>query len=120
MCACDAEIIPCYDADSFDFVALIKGSEGVVTNSFHGMMATVQFEKPGSFFLRTLSKSNSCSSRFTDFLNQHEINGVTYDTDLFDRGENCTDTMKLIRLGSIKRNFKQIDRILLLVWRRCF
>ena len=61
-----ANIIPLVDSDPFDFVQMISGAVGVVTDSFHGLQFAVNFSKP-VLVLCELSNKYSKSSRMIDF-----------------------------------------------------
>jgi exopolysaccharide biosynthesis predicted pyruvyltransferase EpsI len=41
-----------YDAGVEEFLSLVKGAEIVITNSFHGLIFTVQFRRPFIVFMR--------------------------------------------------------------------
>lgn len=53
-----------YDAGIEEFLGLIKNAEMVVTNSFHGMIFSVQFRRPFIAFTR-----DQCSYKISELLN---------------------------------------------------
>lgn len=67
-----------YAAGVEEFLSLVKHAEYVVTNSFHGLIFSVQFRRPFSVFVReqSSSKINEVLSLFG--LGHHSIN-VDYD-----------------------------------------
>ena len=103
------KIMPCYDADPFDFVALIEGCEGIVTDSFHGMIFATLFEKKGAFILPSDPANASGPSRFTDFLKRYEINDAIYDAEKFIAGEIPVESLKLAPL-KVNQEIFQADR----------
>ena len=66
--------IMAYSAGVEEFLSLMKHAEYVVTNSFHGMIFSVQFRRPFSVFVREQSRSkiNELLSLFG--LQQHNAN----------------------------------------------
>ena len=61
-----ADVVPCVDADPFDFVRTVEGSSGVVTDSFHGLQFATLFERP-FLALGDLSNPSGNASRLVDF-----------------------------------------------------
>lgn len=59
-----------YDAGVEEFLSLIKHSEMIVTNSFHGMIFSVIFKKQFSAFSR-----NECDTKITELLELLGIKG---------------------------------------------
>ena len=68
-----------FDADPLDFVTLVAHSEGVVTDSFHGMIFATLFERKGAFFLPQDPNDGTGPKRFRDFLSRYDIDGVCHD-----------------------------------------
>ena len=52
-----------YDAGVEDFLSLVKHAEYVVTNSYHGMIFSIQFQKPFAVFSRHL-----CDNKINELL----------------------------------------------------
>ena len=71
-----------YDAGVEEFLGLVKNAEYVVTNSFHGMIFSVQFERPFVIFSR-----EQCDNKISELLQIFNLNDrilVTGD-ELFDK-----------------------------------
>jgi hypothetical protein len=58
-----------YDAGVEEFLSLIKNAEIVITNSFHGMIFSVQFKKPFIIFSR-----EQCNTKIQELLDLFGIN----------------------------------------------
>lgn len=86
-----------FDADPLDFVSVIAGADAVVTDSFHGAVFSILFEKPFVVFERnTLEKS--MSSRLDTLLSKVHLE--------------CNHSINLHSLRDCKRADKPVLEIL--------
>ena len=76
------EVIPCVDADPFDFVRTVDGSSGVVTDSFHGLQFATLFCRP-FLALGDLSDRSGNASRLVDFCGRYGLKRCVADISLF-------------------------------------
>lgn len=91
-------VIPCYDADPFDFIALIEGCEGIVTNSFHGLCFAANFGKKAGFF----RPINGTSSRIENFLKRYQVQAILHSSEGFLKGELSLNEFKMVSLNAIR------------------
>lgn len=84
-----AEVIPCVDADPFDFVRLIEASAGLITDSFHGVQFAVCFRKP-LLALGNLSDKRSNASRIVDFCRLVKLPSACAEIEALRSGENMS------------------------------
>ena len=90
-----SSVVPYVNADPFDFVRVIAGSMGVVTDSFHGLQFAAVFRKP-FIALGDLSKAGTNVSRLTDFCRRYGV-------------ENGVRDLAEFRLGSMTADFAGAD-----------
>ena len=77
---------PFIDADPFDFVRTVAGSEGVVTDSFHGLQFAVVFSRPVLPLCESCS-ATAKSSRLVDFCTRYLNADICADIEEFRKGE---------------------------------
>lgn len=66
--------LPIYDADPLDFVKLLKNANFVCTDSFHGTIFSIIFQKKFLTFYRQIpTKSGSTHSRIDSLLNKFNL-----------------------------------------------
>lgn len=75
-------VVPYVDADPFDFVRTIATSEGVVTDSFHGLQFATIFGKP-LIALADLQDPCSNASRLVDFCRMQGVDNAVADIGAF-------------------------------------
>lgn len=68
-----------FDADPLDFVALIAGASGIITDSFHGLQFSSLFRRRISIFLGRDRTGISATSRFYDFCSRYGVPGACKD-----------------------------------------
>lgn len=84
----EGDIINCYtriyDIGPLEFLNLIKYAEFVITDSYHGMLFSVNFNKEFFVALKECKKNNSDNSRKIDFLNDLNLKNriITDEVDL--------------------------------------
>lgn len=79
-------IMPCIDASPPEFVKAVACADGVVTDSFHGLMFSTVFRKP-VLALGNLGVGLSNASRITDFCNRYGLRDAVADIEAFRRSE---------------------------------
>lgn len=72
-------IIPHFDADPMDFVALIAHCEAILTDSFHGMVFASIFGRKGACFLPAEMNDATGPRRFHDFFATYGLSAAIYD-----------------------------------------
>lgn len=68
-----------FDADPLDFVALIAGASGIITDSFHGLQFSSLFRRRISIFLGRDRTGISATSRFYDFCSRYGVSEACKD-----------------------------------------
>ena len=84
-----AGVVPFVDADPFDFVGAIAGSNAVVTDSFHGLQFSTIFRKP-FLALGEISNPRSNASRLVDFCRRYGLAGGAHDIEAFRKNSSLT------------------------------
>lgn len=100
-----AEVIPCIDADPFDFVRLIEESSGLITDSFHGVQFAVSFRKP-LLALGNLSDPKSNASRLVDFCRLVKLPSACAEIEAFRFGVNMSLAGTSECDGEVLSNFR--------------
>ncbi len=104
---CKNDMIPIFDAGPAEFLSLIKYAEHVYTDSFHGTVFSILFEKQFSVYERSRKKSKvSMNSRIYDVLDCFSLNDRLIKTDYMDEDvkidyNKVTDILKFKRDESV-------------------